>query len=887
MGGHNESEISPGSLWIIREKIMILDSVKGASMGPNGPQDPSSGESGRLTSYNCHQKVCASSRMNLGMSPRRPGRLVVATGVAFLLILSMVQSLPGGVDADGAITTLRIGMVQSIDSLNPFIGINDNAYVFYGLVYDYLICLDGDLQPKPNLANSWHVVPDYEPYGSVWQYNLTEHATWHDGEPMTADDVVFTFDYQTGLNWVQMWAYQPYTLLVDDVEKIDAYTVRIHYADPNGPVACSFGDGLMMPIVPKHIWKDVTVAEAGFSYINELPIGTGPFICTDRTYDEFLQRDRMILYRNPDYHGGPDYGSYVQFDRLILEFYLEPAAMLIDLQRGVLDLAQFDAPTFASLEGWLEKNPTDKIQTYAGRKCTGYSVEICICLQNASGYNPTKTDLAVRQAMAHATDKDFIVEHIYKGYGEKGSTILSPVYPYWYWEPDAEQEYYFDFDRANEILDAAGYPWNDDHTVRYAPPGHPYNPSSDNRELSFELIVEQEIIEDRATALFLAEQWAEVGIDLEPVFVTTAMWGTLVYGGTFDLTLTYWSGDPDPNYLLFIQATAALNGWSETWYSDPEYDANYTASILEVDPEKRLEYVYNCQELMYHDVGYIVTAYPFECTAWRTDRFSGWGDWYSYPGRSLSNFWTGNDLYFDLEPVSTNEPPFLILDNVAGPADMTLQVTAFAEDPEGVAMDYTLDFGDGPNTTGKVPSDGEISVSHTYTSPGEYLLSLSATDDVSGSRQTAVATIIGPGGNAPPSNVRAQPSSIKGEVDSQMTFTISGWDYEGDSVAIELDFGDSSDAYSAVMTGTSDGFEDVVIHEYGLHGEYVVTLSANDSHNETTTVFSLVITEPSGGGGLVLIIGMAALAAIVAVVTLFMIRRRKKGPKEEEDVRLP
>jgi peptide/nickel transport system substrate-binding protein len=94
-------------------------------------------------------------------------------------------------------------MIEAIDSLNPFIGVNDNAYIFYGLVYDYLTSVDQDMNIKPNLALSWNIVPTSdpamiqsgEPYGSVWQYNLTHDATWHDGEPFDADDVVFTTNH--------------------------------------------------------------------------------------------------------------------------------------------------------------------------------------------------------------------------------------------------------------------------------------------------------------------------------------------------------------------------------------------------------------------------------------------------------------------------------------------------------------------------------------------------------------------------------------------------------------------------------------------------------------------------------------------------------------------
>ena len=781
-------------------------------------------------------------------------------------------------------------MVQSIDSLNPFIGVNDNSYIFYGLVYDYLICLDENLQPKPNLATSWNIVADVEPYGSAWQYNLTRNAYWHDGEKVTADDVVFTFEYQIGDAWFLMWAYQPYTLLIDHVVKVDDYTVQLFFAKDGDPVACSFGDSLMMPIVPEHYWRDVSQSDAGFSHENPKPLGSGPFMCTDQTYDEFLRGDRLILYRHEDYHGGPDYGKEIQFDRLILEFYLEPTALFTDFQRGAIDIAQFDAPTYTNLLDWLEKNPTDAISTHSGQKCTGFSVEIGVCMKPDGGPNPVRLDPAIRQALAHATDKQFIVDHIYKGYADIGSTIMPPVYPYWYWEPSPEEEYYFDMDKANEILDEAGYLWNDEHTLRYAPSDHPQNPFNFDKHLVFNMVIEQEIIEDRAVGMFLIEEWADLGIEIEPIYVSPALWGTLVYEGNYDLTLTYWSGDPDPNYLLFTQTTDSLGGWSENWYSSSDYDDNYTASVLEIDPEQRLEYVMNCQELMYRDAAFIVYAYPYECTAWRNDHFSGWGDWNENPGRALSNFWTANDLFFDLVPISTDVPPHVILDNVAGPAGVALEVTAYAEDPEGVEMEYLLEFGDGSNTTGIIPDDGELSVIHTYASPGEYPMNFTVSDETSGTRQSSTATIIELGGNAPPSNLRVAPSSMIGEKDGEITFTISGNDHEGDPIAIELDFGDGANPFTTTVESTSAGFEVTASHVYDDTGDYSVVLTGSDSHNETVATYILTVVEPSTDGDPLIVMILAVVGVIVVIAVVAMIALRKKsgrGKKEEEDVRLP
>jgi len=585
---------------------------------------------------------------------------LLRVGTVLVLAAAMILSafslgLTPNASAEG-LATLKIGDTEPIDSLNPFIGVTESAYVFYGLIYDDLISIDENLTPKPNLATGWHVVSDFLPAGSVWQYNLTRHAKWHDGEPFTADDVVFTFEYQTGPNWANMWAYQPYTLLVDYVEKLDDYTVRMHFCDLEGrPAACSFGDAVASPIVPKHIWEDIPSSDAGFSYANPWPIGTGPFMCTEHTYDEFLAGDNLILPKNPDYYGEIEYGQEVKFDRIILSFYLEPAAMVSDIQRGAIDAARINAPNYKNLMDWLSVNPTEDIGTYSGLTCTGYSVEIGVCMKELSGgeTNNIRLDPAVRQAMAHATNKQFIKDHIYKGYAEIGSGLVSPIFDYWYWSPSPAEEYEYNLSKASEILEAAGYRDLDGDGTReatdeslavqniWALPDTP---------LSFEVVVGVELVEDRDTAMYLKEEWKTIGVEIEPIIVNPALWGTLVYGGTYDLVMTYWSGDPDPNFVLYVQSSFALGGWSENWYSSEQYDENYTKQVLTIDPDERRQYVYNCQKHTYRDAAFIVTVYPYGCYAWREDHFTGWGDWGAHPGRSLSHFWTANDLFFDLVP---------------------------------------------------------------------------------------------------------------------------------------------------------------------------------------------------------------------------------------------
>lgn len=560
------------------------------------------------------------------------------------------------------LTTLTIGMMEPIDSLNPFVGINDNSYIFWGLVYDYLIAVDGHMNPKPNLATSWNVVKEDLPVGSVWQYNLTHNASWHDGEPFTADDVVFTFEFQTGGNVHTLWAYQPYTKLIQSVEKVDDYTVRLHFMNYTGQSApCSFGDAIMVPIIPKHIWLHVGAAAAGFAYENYYPIGTGPFMCSNATKDQFLKGDQLILTRNPNYHGYKDYGQKIAFDRIVLEWYLEPAAMVADVERGAIDLARFDAPNYQNIIDWISSNPNAPVGHYAGLQCTGFSVEVGINMKNTAGAATSlRLDPAVRKAMALATDKQFIVDHIYKGYGETGTGLLTPMYKNWWWSPSNQTmqstnqwgealglKIPYSLDMANQTLESAGYQWNSAHTVRVSNSTNPYTP---NAELKFDIVIESELTEDRDVATFLEEEYKVIGIQLNLVIVNSQVWNSMIYTPNYDLTITYWSGDPDPNYLLYVQSSHALDGWSDNFYTNDQYDQNYTGSMGAVNDAARKVYVDNCQMHTYYDVPYIVFAYPYGCYAWRTDHFSGWGNWSADPGRSFSNFYTANDLWFDLTP---------------------------------------------------------------------------------------------------------------------------------------------------------------------------------------------------------------------------------------------
>src|SRR6266566_1855142 len=100
---------------------------------------------------------------------------------------------------------LKIGFLESVDSLNPFQGLNDPSYLLYGLVYDYLFSFDEDGNYVPNLALS----ASCDAVCMNWTYQIRQGVTWHDGTPFTVDDVVFSINYNSQ-SIFHLWAFEPY-----------------------------------------------------------------------------------------------------------------------------------------------------------------------------------------------------------------------------------------------------------------------------------------------------------------------------------------------------------------------------------------------------------------------------------------------------------------------------------------------------------------------------------------------------------------------------------------------------------------------------------------------------------------------------------------------------
>ncbi len=603
------------------------------------------------------------------------GRLDKIISLCAIVTIASVLCIPiGGLfgvvgsavaqDEEETETVLRVGFMQKVDSLNPMVGLTDAAYVFYGLVYDALHSVGNDFETVGNIATNWSMVPlsdpdmiaSGEPLGSVWEFDLNPDARWHDGEPFTAEDAEWVID-QNGEYYETWWAYQPYAYFMDYAETVDQDTIRIHFYERESeePIAAAYAELVCVPMIPRHKLSSMTPFDVAFTwtglYDDDGPpiVGTGPFMAGPDIEDEYFEGNHITLLRNPHYHGGD-----VKFDKLIMYFYDDSVAMNLALQNGNLDIAQFPPSEYDALKSDVEDGDVTDVEVFDGLKATQYWTEIAFNMNNA-GPNPARLDPAVRQALAMATNKQWIVDQYYMGYADVGTTLISPVNELWHYEPTADELYAYDLEAARQLLETSGYRYTSESpNVRvatvdslavqegYVPPNTP---------LAFDMMIRIEFPEEKEIAAYLVEIWADVGVSLTYTVMTEALLSTKAYSYAYDTMIWYWSADPDPNFMLFCQSEWSWAGWNDNMYTSEAYEENYSKSVSEFDYDTRKEYTDNCQRANYLDAGYIILAYPYQTYAWRTDTFEGWGDWENDPGRSMDAFWTANPLFFDLEPL--------------------------------------------------------------------------------------------------------------------------------------------------------------------------------------------------------------------------------------------
>jgi peptide/nickel transport system substrate-binding protein len=453
------------------------------------------------------------------------------------------------------------------------------GYLRMHFIFDTLVWKNETSDIIPLLAENWEYIPEEDTY----IFNLVKNAKWHDGEPVTANDVAFTIEYmkEHPYGWVVLDS-------VDRAKAVDEHTLKIYM---NGPYAPFMEDiGGTMPILPEHIWKDV---EDPMDYMESGAfIGCGPF-----KYVDFSKEHGTYHYEAfNEYHLGKP-----NIDQLI---FVKAGDPQMALQRGEVD--------FASIKAEMAETLTEEgFVVIAGPHYWNKNLMI--------NHNKEPLDnIMFRQALAYAIDQDEFVDKSLRGYGKPASYGLISSESQWA-NPDV-LDYPYDPDKAKEMISSLGYELKDG--IFY----------SNNEPLTFEVLVSMigtggQSTPDRDGEI-LKNQLEKVGIQVDLISLETKIVDQKVINWDFDLAISGHGGiggDPKILYEKVIQVPGSKTSPNTARYDKSEELNSLLDDLMhEMDPVKRQEAVFEAQNVYARELPAISLYYPTGYYAYNPDAGVEW-----------------------------------------------------------------------------------------------------------------------------------------------------------------------------------------------------------------------------------------------------------------------
>jgi peptide/nickel transport system substrate-binding protein len=412
-------------------------------------------------------------------------------------------------------------------------------------IFAALVRFDKDWNPHPYLAESWKFSND----GLSVTFKLRKDAKFHDGKPITSEDVAFS-----AMTVKANHPFKPMMAPVEKVETPDPYTAIFRLSKPHPALLLSLSAPLC-PIIPKHIFGDGQDPKT--HPMNLKPVGSGPF-----KFVEYKPSEYLILERNENF--------FIQdrpyLDKIIFKYVQDPSNRRVMMERG-------DGNVFTFSQ---DSQDVKRLRKKANLKMTkeGYYAIGPITWVAFNVRNKPLSDVRVRKAIAYAIDRKFIVEKIQSGLSTPATGPIVPYSPYY----SANVENYdLDLKKANALLNEAGFPKGKD--------GNRFSLSVDYMPGNNE--------QERFPAEYMKSQLKKIGIDIQVrSSADFPSWAKRVANWDFEITMdNVWNwGDPVIGVERTFMCNNARKGviWSNTQgYCNPKVDEILEKAGKEMDMNKR------------------------------------------------------------------------------------------------------------------------------------------------------------------------------------------------------------------------------------------------------------------------------------------------------------
>ena len=516
--------------------------------------------------------------------PSRPGksggavlRAIAAAGM--LCLAAGAPAAPSGAAEPKPGGTLVVAGAGGLRHLNPAVQSGSQAGLGVQL-FAGLVRVDDKFRPQPYLAERWEVSGD----GLSYTFHLARNARFHDGVPVTSEDVAFSLG--------AVREHHPFGIAmfdaVDRVETPDAHTVTIRLARPH-PALMQALVPLLMPVIPKHVYGDGR--DLRTHPMNARPVGSGPF-----RFREWVRGRHVILERNDDFfiEGRP------LLDRIVVRFIAEPSVRVLALEKGEVDYYPFAGLRFRETLR-VAGNPGLRVST------RGYEALGPLNYVEFNLREPPFDDLRVRRAVAYAIDQAYMIGTLHGGLPHPGYGPLHRTSPFHAGGPDP---YPVDLARARALLDEAGYPLDADGVrFRVALDYPPFHADSLG-----------------TGAGYIKAQLRKVGIavSLRPP-ADFATWARRIASWDYRFTLnTHWTY-PDPSigvHRIYLCGNVRKIVWSNTQgYCNERVDALLHEAGATLDVERRKALYAEFQRIVNADLPlYFINEEPYVTVSQRSVR---------------------------------------------------------------------------------------------------------------------------------------------------------------------------------------------------------------------------------------------------------------------------
>jgi peptide/nickel transport system substrate-binding protein len=444
--------------------------------------------------------------------------------------------------------------------LDPaYVSDGESSKVIVNVCENLIRYREGTTELEPQLAESWNISED----GLEYIFNLRKDVKFHDGSDFTADDVIWSIDRQLEGKRTADMPYAAFTFeQVKALEKVDDYTVKFVLKEPSTPFLANLAMSLAAPIVKKG------------DNISENPVGTGPFKFVSWKKDESITLEKFNEY----------WGEGAKVDKVIFKVTKENSVRASELMTGAVDI--IDGISFNDV-AQLESSQA------VVDKANGMNINYMAFNTDRAPFNDSK----LREAIAHAINRDELVEYLYQGYSEVASTYLPSFIPGY---ADDIELYKYDPEKAKTMLKELGKEDLKLKIITYSNP-RPYNPAGSKLA--------------EAIQGYLAKVGVEATIDVYP----WKEYKEKALQGEGDLLFFGWIGDNGDadNFLSLLESINAESGLNSAKFANADVDALLQKARTLPNGEERESVYKDVQKLLAIESPWVPLSHATDLVAYQ------------------------------------------------------------------------------------------------------------------------------------------------------------------------------------------------------------------------------------------------------------------------------